>query len=243
VDVDVGAAERLFPVNRRLRRDARSIGATLDRGRELDGLLEDREGACLYMLARWGGRAGAVVEIGSWKGRSTWYLARGLADSGSPHRVIAIDPHLEGTREEFTRNLEATGIAGRVEPRVARADEVDDVAGPVGVLWIDGDHSFEGVRRDFEQWFPLLETGGWVAFHDTANRWLGPTRLVRELLASRSDLASVGVIGTITFARKAPPSTLNRARALAARGAFELVTAAWGVRVGFGPSEWAPGER
>jgi predicted O-methyltransferase YrrM len=243
VEVDVGTVERLFPVNLRLRRDARSIGATLERGRELDGLLEEREGACLYMLARWGGRVGAVAEIGSWKGRSTWYLARGLADSGSAHRVIAIDPHLEGTHDEFTRNLEATGIAERVEPRVARAEEAGDVEGPVGLLWIDGDHSYAGVRRDFEQWFPRLETGGWLAFHDTANRWLGPTRLVRELLVSRSDLASVGVIGTITYAQKAWPSTLNRARAVAARGAFEVVTAAWGARVGFGPREWAPGER
>ena len=243
MNVESGESDLLFPINRRLIAQARALDVDLGRGTEIEGLLERREGVCLYMLARWGGRLGGVVEIGSWKGRSTWYLARGLADSGSRHRVFAIDPHLEGTQEAFLQTLDATEIRDRVEPRFAAAQEVRDVPGSIGLLWIDGDHSYKAVRRDFEQWFPLLATGGWIAFHDTVNRWYGPTRLVRRLLLTRSDLRSVGVIGTVTFACKAPPSALNRIRCLAARLAVELITGAWGLRTGFGPTEKMPNER
>jgi predicted O-methyltransferase YrrM len=241
--VEGAESDRLFPVTRRLIAEARTLDVDLTRGTAIEGLLEHREGVCLYMLARWGGQSGAVVEIGSWKGRSTWYLARGLADSGSAHGVVAIDPHLEGTRDAFLRTLEETGVGDRVEPRFAAAEDVRDVPGPIGLLWIDGDHGYRAVARDFDQWFPLLETGGWLAFHDTVNRWYGPTRLVRRLLVTRTDLRSVGVIGTITFARKAPPSALNRLRCIASRLALELVTAIWSLRTGRGPTERMPDER
>jgi len=33
-------------------------------------------------------------------------------------------------------------------------------------LFIDGDHSYEGVKRDFEMYAPLVKEGGIVAFHD-----------------------------------------------------------------------------
>lgn len=202
-----------------------------------------REGLCLYLLARRAAQLGHVVEIGSWKGRSTWYLARALADAGSPYRVVAIDPHLEGTREAFEENLARFGIADRVDQRVAfSTDVVSAFDEPVGLLWIDGDHSYGGVRRDFETWFPRLALGGWVALHDTVNHWHGPTRLVRELLARRDDLASVGVMGMVTYARKVRSSPANRIRALAGRAAFEMVTLLRGARVGFGPRNAGPGE-
>ena len=43
-------------------------------------------------------------------------------------------------------------------------------AEPVDFLFIDGDHSYEGVRRDFELYSPLVRPGGLVAFHDVAPR-------------------------------------------------------------------------
>lgn len=36
----------------------------------------------------------------------------------------------------------------------------------VDFLFIDGDHSYEGVRRDFEDYAPLVRDGGLIAFHD-----------------------------------------------------------------------------
>jgi predicted O-methyltransferase YrrM len=36
------------------------------------------------------------------------------------------------------------------------------------LLFIDGDHRYEGVRRDFEMYSPLVRSGGLLAFHDIA---------------------------------------------------------------------------
>ena len=208
------------------------------------GLLEVREGACLYGLGRRSEALGDAVEIGAFRGRSTWYLARALEDASSQHRVVSIDPHLEGTAADFAANAEESGLAHRIDARTGYShDLVGAVAGPIGLLWIDGDHSYAAAKRDFDDWFPRLAVGGWVAFHDTVNLWYGPTRLVRELLLHRADLASIGVIGSITFARKAPPSFINRLGALRARAAFELVVVVRARRFGVGPLHAASGER
>ncbi len=37
---------------------------------------------------------------------------------------------------------------------------------PIDVLFIDGDHSYAGVKADFELWAPLVRSGGWILFHD-----------------------------------------------------------------------------
>ncbi len=57
-------------------------------------------------------------------------------------------------------------------------------------IFIDGDHNYEAVKQDFTEWFPLLEKGGFIAFHDSAKvtsiptdfeGWPGPVKLVLEL--------------------------------------------------------------
>lgn len=220
----------LFPANRKLVALGRSLDVSLDEGARLEGLLEEREGLCLYLLGRLAAPVGNVVEIGAYKGRSTWYLARALEDAGSPYRVVSIDPHLSGSAEAYRETIERTGIASRVDARTAFSYDV--VAGfdePIGLLWIDGDHSYDAVRADFEQWFPLLREGGLVAFHDTVGQRIGPTRVVRRLLG-RDDVVEVGVMGMITFARKVAPRRRNRLRALAGRAGFELVSLLWRLR-------------
>ena len=240
MNVHRNETDLLFPANLRLLREARGFDADLRGGHEVEGLLEEREGLCLYVLARRAADLGDVVEIGSWRGRSTWYLATALEHARSRHRVVAIDPHLEGTSDDFLRALRETGIESRVEAHAAFSyDVVPTFDRTPGLLWIDGDHSYAGVRRDFEEWFPKLAVGGHVAFHDTVDHWQGPTRLVRELLTRRDDLAGVGVMGTITYARKVRPAPWNRPRLLAARAAFEAVTALRSRRMGRGPQNVA----
>lgn len=234
----------LFSANLSLLREARDLDVRLDAEQAPDGLLELREGICLYLLARRAARFGNVIEIGSFKGRSTWFLARGLEDADSPHRVVAIDPHLEGTDDAFRLEIERTGITSRVDVRRAYSHEVaPSFDEPIGLVWIDGDHAYDGVRRDFEDWFPRLAEGGWIAFHDTVNQWYGPTRLVRELLSTRDDLNGVGVMGIVTFARKVDARPVNRLRVAGARVGFEIVAQLRGHRTGRGPLNVAPNDR
>jgi cephalosporin hydroxylase len=46
-------------------------------------------------------------------------------------------------------------------------ERVESLLGsPVDFLFIDGDHTYEGVRSDFEMYAPLVRAGGLIAFHD-----------------------------------------------------------------------------
>jgi hypothetical protein len=53
--------------------------------------------------------------------------------------------------------------------------------GPVDLVFIDGDHSPEAVREDWEVWSPHVCPGGHVAFHDANGRSPGPSAVVDEL--------------------------------------------------------------
>jgi predicted O-methyltransferase YrrM len=120
----------------------------------------------------------SVVEIGSWKGRSTVALALAARQRGDAV-VTAIDPHLgdngewaqeSDTYEAFLRNVSVAGLDDMVRPirkfsHEARAD-VDD--GSVGVLFVDGSHRYEDVRRDIEDWVPTLTEGAIIAFNDSS---------------------------------------------------------------------------
>jgi MMP 1-O-methyltransferase len=72
---------------------------------------------------------------------------------------------------------------------------------PVG-LWIDGDHSYEGVRRDWDAWRPHLIADATVAFDDSTDETIGPYRLIGELVA-RGELAIVERVGKISALKRA----------------------------------------
>jgi MMP 1-O-methyltransferase len=239
-------SDRLFAANRAFLREARLHDPELAVGDTIEGLIHPREGLLLYVLARRAAQLGNIVEIGAYHGRSTWYLVHGLRDAGSPYKVISIDPHVDPKqRDAYFATLERHGLTDRVEPRVAFSHDVVATLGdePVGMLWIDGDHSYRAVKEDFDDWFPRLAPGGWYAMHDTVNAWYGPTRLARELLGHRADLADIGVVWLTLFARKSPARFVLRAGALKARVSFDALTLMQSRHNGFGPQQVAAGER
>jgi len=65
----------------------------------VDGWLGKREGPYIYSLAKIGATRGVVVEIGSWKGKSTIWLAKG-SEAVQGGKVYAIDPHIGGADQE-----------------------------------------------------------------------------------------------------------------------------------------------
>jgi predicted O-methyltransferase YrrM len=239
-------SDRLFPANRAFLKEANGYAPELDEGEAIDGLIHPREGLLLYVLARRAGQLGNVVEIGAYKGRSTWYLAQGLRDAHSPYKVISIDPHLDPRqRDAYFETLHRHELMDWVDPRVGFAHQVAQSVAeePVGLLWIDGDHSYRAVKEDFDDWFPRLCTDGWYAMHDTVNAWHGPTKLARELLGHRADLADIGVVWLTLFARKAPAQMLVRIGGFKARVGFDVLTGLQARHNGFGPQRAAAGER
>ncbi len=210
---------------RAVRDDCRGEKAVVRRSvAGIDGWLPEFEGELLFDLARRCSGRGIIVEIGSWKGRSTIWLASG-SRAGGGATVYAVDPHT-GSREhqagggvvatfaEFQRNVAAAGVADLVSPVVKPSREaVNDVPDPVALVFVDGAHEYEAVRVDFETWFPRLVEGGVMAFHDTTGAWEGPRRLVDERVFRSSVFRGVGLVGSITYGTKTVRASVgDRAR-------------------------------
>lgn len=164
---------------------------------DLEGLVSADVGEALMKLAADCPADQAVVELGSFKGKSTCYLATGARD-GNGARVWAVDAwDLDGnetgrfgfaepsTREVFERQLRAMRLWSRVTP--IRAFAVDAATSwngpPVGLLFVDADHQARSVRADYRAWRPHLAPGAVVVFDDYGTpRNPGVEVAVRELI-------------------------------------------------------------
>ena len=143
---------------------------------DVPGWLTDEEGEALYELARGCRGDGVIVEIGSWKGKSTICLGLGSrAGKGVP--VYAIDPHTDTRYGDFESNVERAGITELVRPIASLSQSAaDGFDEPIEILFVDGSHEYDLVLEDFEKWVPKVVEGGWVAFHDTT--WTAGPRKV-----------------------------------------------------------------
>lgn len=149
----------------------------------IPGLIPDEQGEVLARLASSVNRSDAIVEIGSYKGKSTCYLAYGAGFLGP--RVYAVDPwDLPGNpmgkhrysdpsvRQAFRANVIKMGYEDRITEvqefslnAVSRWNEIGS-GRRVGMLYIDGDHSAEAVRNDFLAWLPNLAYGRAIIVFD-----------------------------------------------------------------------------
>jgi len=165
---------------------------------KIPGFLFNIEGYLLHLLARFGPGQGEVVEIGSFMGRSTCWLASGLALAGRG-KVTAVDtfqgspehqsdPHLKKILAEgklfaaFQVMVEQHGLAAHVHPLVGDAHALARTwTNPLRLLFIDGDHSYQAVSRDFADWAKFVVPGGVVCLHDVGG-WEGVTKFYKENL-------------------------------------------------------------
>ena len=211
----------------------------------VEGWLGPHEGRLLYRLAAQADPAGRIVEIGSWHGKSTIWLAAG-AKAGRGAHVVAIDPHAgtylrsegETTDQVLRANLERAGVAEQATILVATSEKASaEWSGPISLLWIDGDHEYESARRDYLLWEPYLLPDAAVALHDTFV-CPGPERVVRELLIGTGTFTSFVHAETTTAARRsgplAPRAALARRAGLVRRSLYGLRLRAYEAnRLGF----------
>ena len=187
------------------------------------GFLHELEGYMLLQLAAHGGGTGAIVEIGSFMGRSTAYLAAGSKSNGR-EMVVAVD-HFRGSPENqvgeayadptlalegttlrvFKENLAALALSDHVTTLVqSSAQAAASWRGPIRLLFIDADHSYESSRADFELWSPHVVSHGLVCFHDITN-WPGVTQFYQELLSTTEEYQEVGGVVSLRVLQKRGP--------------------------------------
>ena len=177
---------------------------------DVEGWLSDAQGRALFDAASGATGRGAIVEIGSWKGRSTVWLAHGARVAGQ--RVYAVDRHQRShedpaarTFDVFQSNLRRAGIDAVVTPLVmSSADAAQRVEGGVEVLFIDGDHTDAGAKADADLWLPRLVDGGTLLMHDVVTvSYTGPLRVFRRQVCWSGEYAAIRRVGSMGVARRA----------------------------------------
>ena len=189
----------------------------------IPGFILNDEGKLLYDLAKKCPNECVIVEIGSWKGRSTIWLAFGSLSSNKA-KVYAIDPHTGSpehkkihrevwTFEEFKQNIKKAGLQDCVIPVLkTSAEAAIDFNKKIGLIFIDGNHAYKMVKKDYQLWFPKLIDGGIIAFHDTTV-YQGVEKLVRKFIFKSFSICNVGFVGSIVYGQKVKRNTfIDRVR-------------------------------
>jgi len=170
----------------------------------VDGYLYPHEAVYLYWLARTAPANGLVVEVGSFRGRSTLCLATGIRRRGLG-TVCAVDPHVYETLSELRENIRYFGLEAQVEVMPGHSVHVAaNWSRPIQAVFIDGDHALESVQADVAAWLPHLAPGGYLLLHDSTDLsgYEGPRQVASRLFRTGAMFENVGVIGAISWGRR-----------------------------------------
>jgi predicted O-methyltransferase YrrM len=152
------------------------------------GFMPGPEGLALFAAAARYADRGPVLEVGTYCGKSTIYLAAAAREKGQP--VITVDHH-RGSEEnqpgweyhdttlvdpatgrldtlpQARATLAAAGVEDDVIVVVGRSADVARLwRTPLGLLFIDGGHTDAAASTDYESWAPWVAPGGVLAIHD-----------------------------------------------------------------------------
>lgn len=182
------------------------------------GWLTEAEGLLLYNIAKKIKAGNTIVEVGSWKGKSTMCLGSGSKD-GNKIKIFAIDPHIGSsehqkmfgkvdTFDEFKGNIARAGISEFVEPvRDTSENAARNFNQRIEFAFIDGAHEYNFVKLDFNLWFPKVMNGGILAFHDSWH-FIGPNLATAIPLLISSKIKNPKLVDTITYFEKVEKNSL-----------------------------------
>jgi predicted O-methyltransferase YrrM len=142
----------------------------------------------------------SVLEIGSAYGYSAIVMAK------VAKHVVAVDPHagygsLEGSRERMLANLSAYGAVSKVAMMLADSawalPVLDDLGSMFDLIFIDGDHRRESVRRDVENSLKILAPGGAIVCHDYLEDSCPGVAEAIDALSDEDLLGTVKIVDTM----------------------------------------------
>ena len=147
------------------------------------------------------------VEIGVWHGVNTRRIRQVMAPDGT---LTGVDPFPPGRlgfsfpRAIALREIARCPCGSATLLRLTSADAAKDWSVPIDFLFVDGDHSYEALRTDWESWSPHIAPGGIVCLHDshpTTSRPIesaGSVRFTSEVILRDRRFALVEVVDTLT---------------------------------------------
>ena len=127
-----------------------------------------------------------LVEIGSYLGVSANFIAAGIRDKAPNAKLYCVDPwkedYMKKERSTYKDFLENTKKFKKyIKPLKGTSAKVSkDFNEKVDYLFIDGDHSYKGVKVDVDKWFSKLKKGAVVIFHD-----VGWSKGVRRVIVEK----------------------------------------------------------
>ena len=162
----------------------------------VDGWMSPDQARALFDAASACRAGDQIVEIGSFRGRSTIVLASAAADGVA---IVAIDPHAGNDRgpqefdgfveqaagdfDIFQANLAGAGVADRVRHVRAMSNLAHgQVEGDISVLYIDGAHRYAPARQDIVEWGARVRPGGTLLIHDSFSSVGVTAAIVRALM-------------------------------------------------------------
>ncbi|HTZ17455.1 MAG TPA: class I SAM-dependent methyltransferase [Dissulfurispiraceae bacterium] len=174
----------------------------------LSGHLKEREVAflsCLPFISA----EGEILEIGSFKGKSTIILSL-VAKAAGMKRIVACDPLLLSSPTDpkdadaeslpgiFRKNLEDYKLSSFVEFHQKKSSDLAaEWNRPIKALWIDGDHTYEGASLDIELFSPFLVEGGIICLHDVLHGHDGPIRAFIDRVVLSEKFINCGCCASI----------------------------------------------
>ena len=186
------------------------------------GFMPPAEGLALFQTAAAYASRGPVLEIGTYCGKSTIYLAAAAREAGQ--LVITVDHHrgseenqpgweyhdpslvdertgLLDTLPGFRATIAAAGLEDTIVAVVGRSAQVAGLwLAPLGMLFIDGGHTDAAAQADYANWAPKIRRGGALAIHDVfrdpADGGQAPYRIYCRALES-GEFTEVGVHGSL----------------------------------------------
>ncbi len=179
----------------------------------VEGYLTPKEIRFLALLAAVPTAKGEILEIGSFKGKSTTILAKAaaLTDNAIVNAVDPMiapsetDPDLKGDASsfpDFQKNIEKMGVADKINFHQTFSYELAKTWDkPLRLLWIDGDHTYKGTKLDFDGFADHLEDGAIVAVHDVLHEFDGGIRVVMEDILLSPNFGACGFVGSIAWAQ------------------------------------------
>lgn len=164
-------------------------------------------------IARYATNASQAIEIGVFEAVNTVVIGQHIKLDG---KVYAIDPFFKGRlgvcyhKYISMLNLRRNKVAHKVVLiEKLSSDAAADIAGQFDFIFIDGDHSYEGIKTDWELYSKKVAKGGIIALHDTTvpefdpdRASLGSISFFRDVIAHDKAFEKIETVDSLNILRR-----------------------------------------